>query len=240
VKKAIRFPLLVLVSAAVVGLVPLPAAAQGVPNVDLAIVANTANIEHGHVGQQVTFAILATNNGPDSAPSLDVYDNSALQGLQIVAEICDLGISPDTPACEYHDVLPGQTLTTTVVAKIISTGNKIASLTSCVQSEQIINDPNIGNDCGTATLKVVGKRSTKTLVPSIRAANSSPNPRLWTLAYGAMLKSARRPAVHASSWRAILSQHPGLPGVVPALLPHGRLLPAGSDVDPHAPRPAAP
>jgi hypothetical protein len=157
-KRAIRFLLLVLGSAALVGLVRLPAAAQEVPNVDLAIVSNTANIKHGHVGQQVTFTILATNNGPDSAPSLDVYDNSALHGLQIVAEICDLGISPDTPSCEYHDILPGQTLTTTVVAEIVSTGDKTASLTSCLQSEEIINDPSIGNDCGTATLKVVGKR----------------------------------------------------------------------------------
>jgi uncharacterized repeat protein (TIGR01451 family) len=157
-KKAIRILLVVLVGAATVGLGPFPAAAQEVPNVDLAIVSNTANVKHGRVGQQVTFTIVATNNGPDSAPSLDVYDNSALQGLQIVTEICDLGISPDTPACEYHDVLPGQTLTTTIVAEIISTGNKTASLTSCVQSEQIINDPNIGNDCATASLKVVGKR----------------------------------------------------------------------------------
>ncbi len=119
---------------------------------------NTANVKHGRVGQQVTFTIVATNNGPDSAPSLDVYDNSAVQGLQIVAEICDLGISPDTPACEYSNVPPGQTLTTTVVAEIVSSGDKTARLTSCVQSEQMINDPNIGNNCGTATLKVVGKR----------------------------------------------------------------------------------
>ena|ERR1700693_1519058 len=150
--------LLVLVDAALIGLLPFPAAAQVVPSVDLAIVSNTANVKHGHVGQQVTFTILATNKGPELAPSLDVYDNSALQGLQVLEEICDLGISPDTPACEYHDVSPGQTLTTIVVAKIVSTGNKAASLTSCVQSEVLISDPNSGNNCATATLKVVGKR----------------------------------------------------------------------------------
>jgi hypothetical protein len=156
-KRAIRIVLLVLGSAALAGLAPLTAAAQAVPSVDLAIVSNTANIKHGHVGQQVIFTIVARNNGPDTAPSLDVFDNSALQGLQILAEICDLGISPDTPACEYHDILPGQTLTTKVVAMIVSTGSKTASLTSCVQSEVVINDPN-GNNCATATLKVVGKR----------------------------------------------------------------------------------
>jgi hypothetical protein len=157
-KRAIRFVLLVLGSATLAGLAPLTAAAQAVPSVDLAIVSNTANIKHGHVGQQVIFTIVARNNGPDTAPSLDVFDNSALQGLQILAEICDLGISPDTPACEYHDILPGQTLTTKVVAMIVSTGSKTASLTSCLQSEVVINDPNGGNNCATATLKVVGKR----------------------------------------------------------------------------------
>jgi uncharacterized repeat protein (TIGR01451 family) len=157
-KRAIRLLLLLVSSAALVGVVPLPATAQEGPNEDLAIVSNTANIKQGHVGQQVTFTIVATNNGPDSAQSLDVYGNSSVQGLQIVAEICDLGISPDTPACEYSNVLPGQTRTTIVVAEIVSTGDKTARLSSCVQSEDIINDPNIGNNCGTATLKVVGKR----------------------------------------------------------------------------------
>jgi len=157
-KRATRFVLLVLGSAALAGLAPLTAAAQAIPSVDLAIVSNTANIKHGHVGEQVIFTIVARNNGPDIAPSLDVFDNSALQGLQILAEICDLGISPDTPACEYHEILPGQTLTTKVVAMIVSTGSKTASLTSCLQSEVVINDPNGGNNCATATLKVVGKR----------------------------------------------------------------------------------
>jgi uncharacterized repeat protein (TIGR01451 family) len=157
-KRAIRFLWLALGSAALVGLAPLTAAAQAVPSVDLAIVSNTANMKHGHVGQQVIFTIIARNNGPDTAPSLDVFDNSALRGLQILAEICDLGISPDTPACEYHDILRGQSLTTKVVAMIVSTGSKTASLTSCVQSEVVINDPNGGNNCATATLKVVGKR----------------------------------------------------------------------------------
>jgi uncharacterized repeat protein (TIGR01451 family) len=157
-QRAIRLYSLAFVSAALAGFVPIAAEAQAVPNVDLAIVSNTANVKHGHVGQHVTFTIIATNNGPDTAPSLDVYDNSALKGLQVVEEICDLGISPDTPACEYRNVSPGQTLTTTVIAEIVGASGKTASLTSCVQSEELINDPNSGNDCATATLKVVGKR----------------------------------------------------------------------------------
>jgi hypothetical protein len=153
-KRAIRT--LVLVSVAVVGFVPFPAAAQEVPNVDLAIVSITANVKHGRVGQHVTLTIVATNNGPDPAPTLDVQ--AAFQGLQLVDEICDLGTSADTPSCEYRNVQVGQTLTTTVLAEIVSTGDKTASLTACVTSEGSINDPNVGNDCATATLKKVGKR----------------------------------------------------------------------------------
>jgi len=157
-KRSIRFPLLALVGAGLVVLLAVPAAAEEVPNVDLAIVSNMANIKHGHVGQYVTFTIVATNNGPDPAPTLDVYFNVALQGLENVVGICDLGISPDGIDCEYHGIAPGQTLTTTVVAELVSTGDKTASLTACVQSETIINDPNAGNDCATATLKIVRKR----------------------------------------------------------------------------------
>src|SRR5438876_10424166 len=105
-QRVIRLYSLALVSAAVAGLVPIASKAQTVPNVDLAIVSNIANIKHGHVGQLVTFTIIATNNGPDTAPSLDVYDNSALQGLQVVEEICGLRLRPDPPVRVYHHLPP--------------------------------------------------------------------------------------------------------------------------------------
>ena len=146
-----------IVSAALVLVVPLPAAAQELPNADLAIVSNTTSARHARVGQQVTFTIVATNNGPDAAQSLDVTATD-LQGLQLVDEVCDLGVSADTPSCEYTDVQPGQTLTTSVVFEIVRTGDKTATLTACVTSEQPINDPTTSNDCATARLKIVGKR----------------------------------------------------------------------------------
>src|SRR6266487_2441502 len=115
-QRAIRLYSLAFVSAALAGFVPMAAEAQTVPNVDLAIVSNMANVKHGHVGQLVTFTIIATNNGPDTAPSLDVYDNAALQGLQVGEEICDLGISPDPPGCAFRKVSPSQTLRITAGA----------------------------------------------------------------------------------------------------------------------------
>jgi conserved repeat domain len=147
--------ILVLVSSALVVLVPYPAAAQEVPNPDLAIVSNTASVKNGHVGQQVTLTIVAINNGPDPAPSLDV-NAKALQGLQIVKVICFV-TSPDGSFCEYSNVQPGQTRTMSVVAEIVSIGSKTASLMACI-ADQPMSDPNTSNDCATATLKIVGKR----------------------------------------------------------------------------------
>ncbi len=144
------------------GLLPVPAWAEVVPNVDLAIVSNQVDVKHAGVGQQVTFTIVATNNGPD--PVLDLYVTyTDLEGMQLAsgpsgAEICDFGIYPDTPSCEYTDIAVGQTVTTKVVAEIVSTGGKTANLTACVSSPDTINDPNLANDCATATVKIVGKR----------------------------------------------------------------------------------
>jgi len=151
-----RIQISFLVCAAVAALLPFPAAAQEVPNADLAVLSNAANVKHGHVGGQVTFTILATNNGPDTTPSLFV--TATFPGLELVEEICDLGVSADTPSCEYSNIPPGQILTTTVIARIVRTGSKTAALGACASSGDPINDTDASNDCVTATVRVVGKR----------------------------------------------------------------------------------
>ena len=146
---------LLMVGAAMLALVPVAATAANAPKADLAIVSNTASARHARVGQQVTFMIVATNNGPDAA-ELDVQ--VALRGLILVKQTCDLGISADTPSCEYGIVQPGQALTTTVVAQVVRTGARTATSTACVTSASPVNDPKTGNDCVTAALKVVRQR----------------------------------------------------------------------------------
>jgi uncharacterized repeat protein (TIGR01451 family) len=142
---------------AVIGLALTAAAgAQVVPTADLAIVSNTASVKHARVGHEVTFTIIATNNGPEAA---DFNVTWASDQLQLVSETCDLGISPDTPACEYGVVEPGVTLTTTVVARVLDTGSKYATGTGCmVEQPGFIIDPDPQNNCAAATVKVVGKR----------------------------------------------------------------------------------
>jgi uncharacterized repeat protein (TIGR01451 family) len=145
-----------LLSAAVGLTLAAAAPAQGVPTADLAIVSNSASVKHAKVGDEVTFTIIATNNGPESA---DFNVTWASEQLQLVSETCDLGISPDTPACEYGTVDPGVTRTTTVVARVLDTGSDNASSTGCmVEQPGFIVDPDPQNNCAAATVKVVGKR----------------------------------------------------------------------------------
>ena len=145
-----------LVSAAIGLTLAATAGAQPIPTADLAIVSNTASVKHAKVGDEVTFTIIAINNGPDA---VDFNVSWSSDQLQLVSETCDLGISPDTPACEYGTVAPGVTLTTTVAARVLATGSKHATGTGCmVEQPSFIVDPDPQNNCGDATVKVVGKR----------------------------------------------------------------------------------
>jgi uncharacterized repeat protein (TIGR01451 family) len=131
-------------------------AAQEVPNADLAIVSDIASVKHAKVGNEVTFTVVATNDGPDAA---ELNVTWASEQMNLVSETCDLGISADTPACEYGIVQPGQSRTTTVVAEIIGTGSKHAVSTACVVEQAgFINDPDSQNNCAAATVKILGMR----------------------------------------------------------------------------------
>jgi uncharacterized repeat protein (TIGR01451 family) len=132
------------------------ATAQEPVNADIAIVSKTAEVRHAKVGQLVTFTIVATNNGPEVS-QLDVIDQP-LVGLRMVNEICDRGISPDTPACEYSLVEPGDSVTTTVVAEVEQGVGDYATNTACVSNESGLPDPDPSNDCATATVRIIGKR----------------------------------------------------------------------------------
>jgi hypothetical protein len=146
-----------LLASAAIGLtLAAVASAQDIPTADLAIVSHTASVKHAKVGEEVTFTINAKNNGPDAADFSVMWSSDQ---LQLVSETCDLGISADTPNCEYGTVEPGVSLTTTVVARVLDTGSKHATSTACmVEQPGFIVDPNPQNNCGDATVKVVGKR----------------------------------------------------------------------------------
>jgi hypothetical protein len=139
---------------------------EPVPTADLAIVSKTADVRHAKIGQEVTFTIVATNFGPDAADLNVVEDPGQLYpdrypraDFQLGEEVCDFGISPDSPACEYSLVQPGETVKTVAVMTVMPTAGDYASNTACVFSWDVpIIDPNPANDCVTMAVKIVGKR----------------------------------------------------------------------------------
>jgi uncharacterized repeat protein (TIGR01451 family) len=133
------------------------ASGEAVPNADLAVVSETANVSHAKIGDEIVFTIVAANRGPDVA-ELDVVEDLS-PAFAFVAHQCDRGISPDGPFCEYGFLQPGETVTTTVVARVLETETKYAGNTACVLSEEIITDPDASNDCASATVKIVGRRT---------------------------------------------------------------------------------
>jgi uncharacterized repeat protein (TIGR01451 family) len=131
------------------------ASAETIPTADLAVVSTNADVSHAKVGDQVTFTIVATNNGPDAA-ELDVTENLS-SGLALAGDRCDRGISADGTFCEYGTIQPGETLTTVVLAAVVSKDDKYATNTTCVRSEQVINDTDTSNDCASAGVKTFGR-----------------------------------------------------------------------------------
>jgi hypothetical protein len=103
------------------------------------------------VGQDVTFTIVARNNGPDSV-ELFVNTSKSLNSLRVVSISCG-GVTNDGAWCEYHFFKPGETVTTTIVGEVQATGSEYANDTACVASPELIDDPNPSNDCGTATVR---------------------------------------------------------------------------------------
>ncbi len=135
-------------------------ATDAVPQVDLAIVSKTADVTRAHPNQLVTYTIVATNYGPDTASSLDVHDLVDYQssGLGLVDESWDQGVSADTPSCEYTDIAPGETVTTTVIVRVLRHSHlKVATNEACVTAESPVNDLDPSNDCLTVTLPLTGR-----------------------------------------------------------------------------------
>lgn len=127
----------------VTALVPSVSHAQSATTADLGI----TRVSYRHVakaGQLVTFRIVAGNNGPD-ASQLDV-EMLTSANLEPVAYICDFGVSPDTPFCEYSNVSPGTSTTTVLVARLLDTSDTTFSLAVNLSNEGQSADPNSAND----------------------------------------------------------------------------------------------
>lgn len=124
-------------------------AAQGSADLGVIRITGPHSARTGHI---VRFRIVATNNGPD-ASELDVIVSTS-DNLQVVSLTCDRGISPDTPACEYSNVAPGDRVTTIVTATVTGTPGTTASLHVDLSNEDETVDPDPTNDSASVTINI--------------------------------------------------------------------------------------
>jgi hypothetical protein len=124
---------------------------------DIQVVSNTPSVTHAAIGQDVTFTIVATNNGPDTVGML-VNTESTLVGLAHPVDPIDTltcqGVTNDGSACEYNFVQPGQTLTETMILQTQASSDGYANEVACAYApwEQTV-DP-LSNNCAVATVKL--------------------------------------------------------------------------------------
>jgi hypothetical protein len=131
---------------------PRRAAAQ-LPTADLAVVRLTGP-NQAKPGRVVRAKVVTTNLGPN-ASELDAFFTFSA-GLEMTGMECDLGISADTPACEYSNVAPGTRLTTLAFFRVLPGAGPTETITVCTNSEGETEDPNPSNDCATTTVGING------------------------------------------------------------------------------------
>jgi hypothetical protein len=141
----------VLTALAATAVFAIPAAAEtSPPTADIGVVSLHASRATAAHGTRVTFTEVITNNGPD-AVELDTLPQ--ITGGTLVNEVCDLGISADTPNCEYGEVAPGTRLSTTFVVRVTATHGSV-QLKGGVVSESAFEDDNPFNQFRSASVKV--------------------------------------------------------------------------------------
>jgi hypothetical protein len=141
----------VLTALAAVVVFAVPAAADtSPPTADLAVVSIHASRQTAAQGTRVTFTEVIRNSGPEA---VETDTLPQITGGTLVQEVCDLGISPDTPNCEYGEVAPGTTLTTQFVVRVTATHGNL-TVRGGVVSESAFEDDNPFNQYRTATVGI--------------------------------------------------------------------------------------
>jgi len=137
-------------AAVVVFAVPAAADTAAPPTADLGVVSIHASRQTAAHGTRVTFTEVIRNNGPET---VETDTTPQITGGTLVEEVCDLGISPDTPNCEYGDVPPGTSLTTQFVVRVTATHGTL-TVRGGVISESAFEDDNPFNQYRTASVHI--------------------------------------------------------------------------------------
>jgi hypothetical protein len=140
-----------LTAIAAVALFAVPAAAQtSPPTADMGVVSISASRASAAPGSRVTITEVIRNAGPE-AVEMDTLPQ--ISGGTLVGEVCDLGISPDTPNCEYGEVPAGTSLTSKFVVRVTATHGSLI-VKGGVVSESAFEDDNPFNQFRSASVRV--------------------------------------------------------------------------------------
>ena len=128
-----------------------PAAADtSPPTADMGVVSIHASRQTAAHGSQVTFTEVIRNNGPET---VEMDAQPQISGGVLVTETCDLGISPDTPFCEYGFIEPGISLTTRYPVRVTATQGAVV-VKGGVSTEEPELDDNLFNQFRNASVRV--------------------------------------------------------------------------------------
>jgi uncharacterized repeat protein (TIGR01451 family) len=135
---------------------PIMSTAKTINDISIKIVADRGVVRPG---QKITYTITATNLGPDDAVFVDTAFDISDQ-LVVVSLVCDKGISPDGPFCEYSSLRSGAS----VIARIVATPkltararSKTMQTIASIQFETIDTfDPNMNNNKASVRTRLIG------------------------------------------------------------------------------------
>jgi hypothetical protein len=99
-----------------------------------------------HLGETLTFRIVAKDYGPDLSDPFVVVDVSS--NLEFVSYTCDFGVSADGNFCEYRSELegPNHLITSVLVVRVVDDSSPTFWVRATTMNGDEVIDPNQAND----------------------------------------------------------------------------------------------
>ena len=144
--------------------------ASGGQQADLSIVKTTSGNGTLVAGEQVTYTLQVTNNGPSAATGVRVTDTLP-SGVSFVSSSSPCSTSGQTVTCTISNLEPGST-TITIVGRVAADARGTSSNTATVTAATP-DDPTSSNNTSTSTSTVTGRADVfVTLTPDTQTVNA--------------------------------------------------------------------
>jgi hypothetical protein len=171
---SLRIALIAVASAAATAL--FSTAADAATTADFLVTSMTASVDQAKVGDTVTFVVETANFGPDSEDFIVHFDRSPGFGSNPEPQwICDRGVSPDTPDCEYGTVPQYTRQISVLIAQVQPTTSRVAHVTACaIGPNTDWFDPDTSNNCATKEITIIAPPTSSAAVPACSKVGDIP------------------------------------------------------------------